>query len=239
MCRLAMLNRQGIEYAEQNHKGGITALFDCLENSYGGHGNGAAIIYQNKKIEIIKGVCLTNDEIAEKILGDIKRIEHVIYHTRLASMGNVSDKNCHPFRRNKNVLAMNGTENWIRPLVTKNETDTETILKMVTASNKNLVEVCKGLNSVFLGMYQGKMFATHGKGDLELLQTGTAKIFASEFPKTWYNKTKIIEAPKVWVEGQKVKTKRKVRKTAKQKDKYFYLPVKYRYVIDEEIGKYL
>lgn len=231
MCRLALMNREGIKLAENNYRGGIEVLFDCLENSFGGHGNGYAIFYDNKKIKVKKNVILTNNEIATDILKNLDNIEYVIYHTRLASVGNVNNVNCHPFKIGYNVLAMNGTESWAKPFIAKNETDTETILKIATELDKNLIEVCSKLGSVFVGAYAGKVFATHGRGDLELLQSGKGLIFASEFPTAWYKgNIKIYDAPKTWIEGEKIDIKRlreiKIKATA---SKVSYVPIRYQY----------
>ena len=64
---------------------------------------------KNKKIiKVEKGVNLDVRNIA-KILRNTD-YDWALFHTRLASMGNICDQNCHPFRRKDVVMAMNGTE---------------------------------------------------------------------------------------------------------------------------------
>lgn len=195
----------------------------------GGHGNGIALINRNNSVVINKGVKLYNDEITKLVKNNIKDIKFIIYHTRIASKGTVCDSNCHPFIVNNDVLAMNGTESWINSLVSNSETDTETILKTITALDLNLIERVSGLNSVFLGRYKGKIFTSKGRGDLEVLPYGRAVIFASEFPKEWYGKVKIYTAPKLWIEGEKIDRDklRVVKKKNKKTCSYSYVPLKY------------
>ena len=101
-----------------------------------------------------KGVKLTNAEITDEILTQIKNLKWIIYHTRLASVGNINDRNCHPFEDNGRVMAMNGTERRYN-VVNKNLTDTENIL----LSTKDIMNGTKKYNSVFLGYENGKVFA--------------------------------------------------------------------------------
>lgn len=229
MCRLALLNRKGIDFVEKNFKGGIESLFDCLESSMGGHGNGVAMINRDKSVTIKKGVNLYNDEITKIVKDNIKDIKFIIYHTRIASQGSVCDSNCHPFMTGNDILAMNGTESWVNPLINGSETDSETILKAITSLNLNLIERVTELSSVFLGRYKGKVFASKGKGDLEVLPYGRAIIFASEFPLDWYKQVKIYTAPKLWIEGEKIDRNKLqlVKRKNKKTYNYNYVPLKY------------
>ena len=91
MCRLAMMNNKGIRYVEREY--GLENLFNYLERQLGGHGNGICFIYNDGNYYVKKGVNLTNAEIAEDVLSEIKNIKWIIYHTRLASVGNISNRN--------------------------------------------------------------------------------------------------------------------------------------------------
>ena len=73
----------------------------------------------------------------------IKHLKWVIYHTRLASIGVISDRNCHPFENNGRVMAMNGTEREYT-VVNKNLTDTENIL----IATKNITKGTREYRSV-------------------------------------------------------------------------------------------
>src|SRR5574344_2190469 len=128
MCRLALLNKPGIDHIENTV--GLKNLLNHLEASKVGHGNGYCIIFNDGKTRNNKGIRLTNKEITADILENYNNIKWVIYHTRLASMGSITDNNCHPFEDHNSIIAMNGTEPEVKKLIKNDTTDTETILKM-------------------------------------------------------------------------------------------------------------
>ena len=70
---------------------------------------GFALLKNKKIIKIEKGVKLDVRDIAQIL----RKTDYdwALFHTRLASIGTISDENCHPFVRNNMLLAMNGTEN--------------------------------------------------------------------------------------------------------------------------------
>lgn len=198
MCRLALMNNAGIKYIEKEY--GLENLFNYLERQLGGHGNGICFIYNDGSYFIRKGVNLTNEEITEEVLRKLKHIKWIIYHTRLASVGNISDRNCHPFNNNGRVLAMNGTErNYI--VVNNKLTDTENIL----ITTDNLTKDTREYHSVFLGYENGKVFANKNYGSLEYIPCENGgRVFASTFPIEYYTREMIYEAPQHFVEGKKM-----------------------------------
>lgn len=199
MCRLALMNNEGIKYVEENY--GLENLFNYLEKRLGGHGNGCCIIYKDGSYAIDKGVMLGNDIITTEILSNIDRIKWIIYHTRLASIGMISDNNCHPFEYDRKVLAMNGTERDYK-IIKKGLTDTENIL----LSCKSIKEDTKHYRSVFLGYENGKVFANKNYGSLEYMPCKNGgKVFASCFPLEYYTRDSIYEAPQNFVEGVRMK----------------------------------
>lgn len=205
MCRLAMLDNAGIKYFDKKY--GLEYLFDYLERQLGGHGNGICFIYNDGSYEIKKGVLLTNEEIIEEVMMKIKNIKWIIYHTRLASVGSVSDSNCHPFENNNKVMAMNGTE-WNYRIVNSKLTDTENIL----LSTKNIMIDTRKYRSVFVGYENGKVFANKNRGSLEYISCGNGgKVFASCFPTECYLDDVVYEAPEHFVEGQKINLKKQKR----------------------------
>lgn len=201
MCRLAMMDNAGIRYVQEEY--GLENLFNYLERQLGGHGNGICFIYNDGSYYINKGVELTNKEIVEDIMARIKHLKWIIYHTRLASVGDIRDTNCHPFENNGRVLAMNGTErNYV--VVNKKLTDTENIL----LSANNILNDTKKYNSVFLGYENGKVFANKNNGSLEYLPCANGgRVFASTFPAEYYEDNVIYEAPQNFVEGKRIKMK--------------------------------
>lgn len=199
MCRLAMINNEGIRYVQEKY--GLENLFDYLEKQLGGHGNGICFIYNNGSYYINKGVNLSNKEIAEEVLLKIKHLKWIIYHTRLASVGKINDKNCHPFENNGRVMAMNGTERDYT-VVDGRLTDTENIL----LSTMNITNGTKKYHSVFLGYENGRVFANKNYGSLKFISCGNeGKVFASNFPSEYYTDDVVYEAPQHFVEGVDMK----------------------------------
>ena len=199
MCRLAMMNNAGIRYIENRY--GLENLFNHLERQLGGHGNGICFIYNDGSYFIRKGVKLTNKDLAEEVLMKINHLKWIIYHTRLASIGVISDRNCHPFENNGRVMAMNGTEREYT-VVNKNLTDTENIL----IATKNITKGTREYGSVFLGYENGKVFANKNYGSLEYMPCKNGgRVFASTFPMEYYIRDTIYEAPQHFVEGAKMK----------------------------------
>lgn len=198
MCRLAMMNNVGIRYIEKKY--GLENLFDYLEAQLGGHGNGICLIYNDGSYCIKKGVKLTNKKIAEDVMEDINDVKWIIYHTRLASVGNINNNNCHPFEYDGKILAMNGTERNYS-VIDKYLTDTENIL----LTTENITTNTRKYNSVFLGFENGRVFANKNYGSLEYIPCENGgKIFASTFPIEYYMRDMVYEAPKYFVEGKKM-----------------------------------
>ncbi len=206
MCRLALMDNAGIKYIEKEY--GLENLFNYLERQLGGHGNGICFIYNDGTYFIKKGVSLTNKEIVRRVMADIDCIKWIIYHTRLASVGSINNRNCHPFEDNGRVMAMNGTERNYT-VVDEYLTDTENIL----LSTKNLVNGTKKYHSVFLGYENGKVFANKNCGSLEYLPcTNGGKVFASRFPENYYENESVYEAPQYFIEGVRMKNLKLVRR---------------------------
>lgn len=198
MCRLAMMNNEGIRHIEDRY--GLENLFNHLERQLGGHGNGICFIYNDGSYFIRKGVELTNAEIAEEVLMKLDHLKWIIYHTRLASVGSISDRNCHPFSNNGRVMVMNGTERNYT-IVNGNLTDTENIL----LTTKNITKDTREYHSVFLGYENGKVFANKNGGSLEYMPCENGgRVFASTFPMECYVRDMIYEAPQYFVEGKKM-----------------------------------
>lgn len=198
MCRLAMMNNAGIRHIEDRY--GLENLFDYLEKQLGGHGNGICFIYNDGSYFIRKGVELTNKDIAEEVLMKIDHLKWIIYHTRLASVGSINDRNCHPFNNNGRVIAMNGTERNYT-VADKALTDTENIL----ITTKDITKGTREYHSVFLGYENGKVFANKNGGSLEYIPCENGgRVFASTFPMEYYVRDMVYEAPRHFVEGAKI-----------------------------------
>lgn len=183
MCRLAIFNYQIVETIEENY--GIVEFLKYLERSCGGHGNGLALVDNNNKLFMKKGVYYSVDEIADKITSE--KFKYGLFHTRIASVGDIKNKNCHPFYNNNGmVLAMNGTLSEIGKFgknIYGDITDTETVLKTMTVNNTAKPESLQGLRAVFVGFYKLKPFVVRSGGDLQFINDKNGGIlFASEIP---------------------------------------------------------
>ena len=74
-------------------------------------------------------------------------------------------------------------------------------------STDNILNGTKKYNSVFLGYENGKVFANKNYGSLEYMPCANGgKVFASSFPTEYHVRDTIYEAPKYFVEGERIKT---------------------------------
>ena len=184
MCRLALMNKKGVEAIEEAY--GLRKFLDYLERSMGGHGNGYALVKDGLTIDLRKGVYLKNSTIAKAALKT--DCDWFIYHTRLASCGTVKDSNCHPFQNpfNGDILAANGTEYDLIEYNREcglNRTDTETLL-LDFLRDENFLADCRVSRSTLIGIHKGKAFAIRNQGSLKRLQLGKdTVVLASEFPE--------------------------------------------------------
>lgn len=92
MCRLVLMNKKE---KKKQKKIWYAKFPDLFRKSFGGDGNGYALMKNSKVIKIEKGLNLSTKDIATRI----KKINYdwCIFHTRYASVGIKSNQNCHPF----------------------------------------------------------------------------------------------------------------------------------------------
>ena len=181
MCRVVLMNKEGEREIERNY--GLAKFLKYLENQLGGHGNGFSLMKDGQIIKLEKGLKLDVRDIAN----EVKKIDYdwFLFHTRLASIGDKNDRNCHPFKRGDFILAMNGTEHSASFLSRiKDITDTEAILDMANKYNLGLAAL-KCFSSIFMGFYRNKPFVvadnTH---NIKVYKDNEKKalVFASNFP---------------------------------------------------------
>lgn len=190
MCRMLLANREGIEKLKE----ALAAIPGCptlekylgdLELRDGGQGNGYALLKDGRVTRLEKGVNLGVEEVAgvmEK--GDY---DWILFHTREASTGSVSDANCHPFRavgKADLIAGVNGNEKEVAALakVAGGITDSEFILKLVAEMGLPLRETLSIFESNFFGFYNGKPFVKKGNRDMLAWKKGKGLVFASDFP---------------------------------------------------------
>jgi predicted glutamine amidotransferase len=194
MCRLAYIPFE----AEKEDTELLATLFDFLEKSFGGHGNGIGYFVENKPW-FFKGAKLETIDLANFVA---EESISSIFHTRLASMGSICDGNTHPFAYNGVLTAHNGhwsdATEMAKMLIhadkfsTKNlkdMTDSEVIACLVGNYGFGATDIVD--TGVILSLYNdhAKVFV---KGDFEMIKTPEGKyLYASEFPR------KIIDTWKV------------------------------------------
>jgi predicted glutamine amidotransferase len=179
MCRVILASKKAVMQYNGRHE--LLPLLFHLEVECGGHGNGYALLRKGKIIKFEKGVDLKNEDIVRVLLNE--NYDWMIWHTRIASIGEESDANCHPFVANDSALAMNGTEHDFRTVADAlGATDSEVIFRLVQRSNyAEATKILKSLRSVFVGFIDGKPYAIKNSGALEKWAGG--EFFASSFPK--------------------------------------------------------
>lgn len=208
MCRLFISNRAGLDRLGSQ---GLENLFEILEASMGGHGNGVAYI-KKERLYLKKGTKLTVRKAAK--LAFESGVEWFIFHTRWASVGDISNSNCHPFQHGKIVAAMNGTEIGLKSLARAmgDITDTEASIISIASTSaglhpKEIVRRFNELDSVFIGFIKWENgytpFASVGSpmGDLQVYQDGDAIIMASELPLKDVTKVKDALEGFYWAGG--------------------------------------
>ena len=117
---------------------------------------GFALMKNKKVIKLEKGVNLGVRNIAKTLRNT--DYDWALFHTRLASMGDICNQNCHPFKQNNIIMAMNGTERTVSFLSKIKEiTDTEAILETINKYNLSLGAL-KNFSSIFMGFFNEKPF---------------------------------------------------------------------------------
>ena len=199
MCRVVLMNKEGEREIEKRY--GLSSYFKYLEDQLGGHGNGYALLKNNRIIKFEKGMNLDVRDIAKTIKNT--DYDWCVFHTRLKSVGDACDRNCHPFLRGNFLIAMNGTEHSVSFISKiKGITDTEAILDVAEKYHLGLTAL-KNFSSIFMGFYKGKPFVvadnTH---NIRILKNKNAIVFASSFPiefnKDIYDTTKCF----IWYNGK-------------------------------------
>lgn len=96
MCRIAFFPGNTV------HHKWTQWFMGWLESRLGGHGNGVGF-WDDETPVVVKGVSATPGELVEVAEGP------TLFHTRLATVGTVSDKNCHPFVVGDGIYCHNGS----------------------------------------------------------------------------------------------------------------------------------
>lgn len=192
MCRVSIFNKAGEAHIEDTY--GMVKFLDRLEKECGGHGNGLALMKDGQIIYLNKGVKYTNEMIARKLART--DYDHAIYHTRIKSVGEVSSKNCHPYRSGNTVLAMNGTEQGFAGLARMLDiTDSEAVLRAAIAFNKDVRDVSADIcGATFVGFHKGMPWLVASASSwsgLQFVKTQDMYVFASTLPAEFKNRKQV------------------------------------------------
>lgn len=204
MCRLAIFNKEAIEYLG---KESMESYLDFLEQEQGGDGNGILFVKDGKIIVDCKGLSLTNKAIVDALYYDGILPDWFLYHTRIASKGTVSDSNCHPYTNEDKSfsLMMNGTDSSLGAFgKSRDITDTQVMFELLEASDRDVTCLTE-LSPRFMGFKEGKVFVTNPSGfsGLEYVKTEEGiLIIASSFPPNTDSKS--LKKNFVWFEGDEV-----------------------------------
>lgn len=174
MCRMLLSSKRGI--IEYDKKYSVLKLLDHLVKELGGDGNGIVLI-KDKIIKFYKrGVSLSILDCYNYMIN--MEYNYIIFHTRLASIGSISDKNCHPFVYKNSCLAMNGTIHEFK--FQDDKTDTEMLFEIVKKKPMNdVIKKLKEFDSSFIGCVNGNPFAIRNINSL--MRWGG--LIVSSFPK--------------------------------------------------------
>lgn len=188
MCRLFLGNKASI--LAYNKRFGLLNLLQHLEKECGGHGNGYALLKAGKLAGSGKGLKLDSKTIADILLSS--SYEYAVYHTRVVSVGSLSDEQCHPFisESTNSALAMNGTIGHLRDIASiLNQSDTQVISFLTSnMSIGDCITTLQQLRAVFVGFQQGIPYVVKTSGDLE--QYGSSYLYASSFPLEVYEEAR-------------------------------------------------
>jgi hypothetical protein len=195
-----------------NYKDGLVNLLLELELSLGGHGNGLALVHdaEGQNVTLTKGTSLETESCAEQLLTADYRF--AVFHTRLASAGDISDRNCHPYhfytKRKKGrtdlLIAQNGTESpFSFGTFYGGKTDCEAIARIVLSLGLPIPKTFAHFGSVFVGTKNGRPFYSSGRGDLRQYNHKELLV-CSELPRSI---SEDVPSNIVWYDGKTIYTK--------------------------------
>lgn len=237
MCRVILSSYA--DFMLYDKKYGVLNLMDRLEKELGGHGNGYVLSLNGKILDSRKGKTLTNKEIYTIVTRIHKKWDFIVWHTRIASIGNKADSNNHPFIdiTTSSAMAMNGSEHALIDIADAFHcTDTEIIFR--NTLGKTVQEVTQALvefNSVFVGLAYGKPYAVNAAGNLSVWKQGDRTFHASTFAKNIKN-TEILPDGYIWADGVNTQF---LKNNARAKDRWTGLydyPHDYSFEDDYEEG---
>jgi predicted glutamine amidotransferase len=182
MCRVLLGSKVAIMEYQDKHS--VLDLLDHLEVEMGGHGNGLALSKGKVITYLEKGLKYDIYTAADALLS--QDYTTACFHTRIASVGKVSDNNNHPYIDHNHVMAMNGTLLDYSDIANAMSiTDTEVVFKLVSnLKPKKIVNVLQSLHAVFIGIKDGIPYVSRNGGDLAEYNAHKGFLFSSSFPES-------------------------------------------------------
>ena len=231
MCRLLLCDKKYYNNVGRHY---LERFLDHLEKECGGHSNGMCFVKDGRVTTVRKSVALKNQDIIRELY--LNQPDWFMYHTRVASVGSISNSNAHPYwNKNKTfVLCMNGTESEIGDLADGlGITDTELIFRNLNTFNIN-EEVLTKLSSKFLGFRNGKVFATNpiGYSGLKFVDDNGICI-ASSFMLG--EKYKTMKEEYIWREGEDIQEY--TEKYASYSNGWYYDLYDKQYTYDKKVNE--
>lgn len=218
MCRIAIFNKEGFDKFDNGF--GVLKELDHLVQQCGGHSQGYMLIKDNMIIKSDKGTKLSNKDIyIDTVNTDF---DYFIYHTRIASVGDITDANAHPFINNDKTfgIIMNGTERGIISSLADDVgiTDTEFVFRMFDKMNLP-TDMLTEFDSRYIGFRDGQVFIKNTKfNSLEFINYKKGgMVVASNFP--FYDDVKTMNEG-MWFEGQTLIGTKKEKPVAVSYSKY-------------------
>lgn len=201
-----MANKEGINLIEESL--GLLKELNHLDKECGGHGLGLLLVKDRKIVFFKKGVSYTTEACAKKMLK--ADYDYVLWHTRVKSVGEVKDSNCHPYVTKKKdfALMMNGTESQFGYIANGiGITDTELIFRNMAAFDVD-PSYLTSLSSRFMGFKDGDVFVSNSTySPLKFIKNKEGFVIASSFPLLI--KCETLESG-LWMQGDELKAKKEV-----------------------------
>jgi len=131
MCRVLLATKKRLQEYEKQYS--LLDLMHHLEKECGGHGNGLTLFsnkaegkWKSPKYQAIfhkKGMSYTVEEVLTHIQERIADTDLVMFHTRIASVGDICDEMCHPFYYKGKITTWNlpTNDDWCLENNTENE----------------------------------------------------------------------------------------------------------------------
>lgn len=152
MCRLALMNKS---FVQQVNDIELASLFQTLDDKNGGHGMGITLAYSKNDPVTYKGINHSAIDLAQLIYAEIDNpdLRYIIFHTRLASSGEICDEMCHPFSENT-LYGLTLAHNGVISSLSGSDTFSDTFILYQLLTQYNLpLNNLENYSGVFVGVH--------------------------------------------------------------------------------------